>query len=302
MSFRKLTVMLFCVIPMLFVSLSLARGGVNFNKVCRTDLSFVEFQSIDLEQTPPVPLTVKGKLKIPFLKHRSKWRKLPAVVILHGSSGVDFRGDFYARALNAAGIATLEIDMWEARKITTTADRPPFPLFTYPDAFGALAFLAEHPKIDPERIGVLGFSWGGVIAMAAATNIYASQFGNGRHFAAHVAHYPVCYTYNSQYPGTDFYDLTGAPILIQIGDEDGYDNGCEPCFALRDSLDMDEKKLVKIVVYENAYHAWDRLEVPVTIEDPFSNLGAGGTVGLIPDVDCAYESRRRAVGFFLNTL
>ena len=37
------------------------------------------------------------------------------MLILHGSAGVDSRGDFYARALNAAGIATLEIDYWEAR-------------------------------------------------------------------------------------------------------------------------------------------------------------------------------------------
>ena len=59
-------------------------------------------------------------------------KNLPAVVILHGSAGVDSRGDFYARALNAAGIATFEIDMWEARGINSAADRPPIPLFTYP--------------------------------------------------------------------------------------------------------------------------------------------------------------------------
>ena len=155
------------------------------------------------------------------------------MVILHGSAGVDFRGDFYARALNAAGIATFEIDMWEARGITGAADRPPAPLFTYPDAFGALGFLSAHPNIDPDRIGVMGFSWGGVMALASAEEVYASQFGGGLRFAAHVAHYPICYATNSGIPGAEFSDLTGAPILIQIGEEDDYDNGSAPCFALK---------------------------------------------------------------------
>lgn len=40
---------------------------------------------------------------------------VPAVVIMHGSAGVDSRGALYARELNLAGIATLEVDMWGAR-------------------------------------------------------------------------------------------------------------------------------------------------------------------------------------------
>ena len=74
-------------------------------------------------------------------------------------------------------------------------------------AFGALKFLSEHPNIDPNRIGVLGFSWGGVVTMASATELYASQFGGNLRFAAHVAHYPICYAYNLPIPGAEFGDL-----------------------------------------------------------------------------------------------
>ena len=38
--------------------------------------------------------------------------KVPAVLMLHGASGVDGRGAFYAKALNDAGLATLEITMF----------------------------------------------------------------------------------------------------------------------------------------------------------------------------------------------
>jgi hypothetical protein len=196
MSLKRLVVLSACALILGFYPMSQAIGDDDWLDYCRPQISFVEFQSIDLEQQPPGPLTVKGKLKLPVKKNFRKKcftpkKNLPAVVILHGSAGVDFRGDFYARALNASGIATLEIDMWEARGIDTAADRPPLPLFTYPDAFGALKFLSEHPNIDPDRIGVIGFSWGGVIAMASATELYSSQFGEGLRFSAHVAHYPV---------------------------------------------------------------------------------------------------------------
>ncbi|MDB5494109.1 MAG: hypothetical protein JWP86_1446, partial [Phenylobacterium sp.] len=56
-------------------------------------------------------LTVAGKLNT----LQDAAGETAAVVICHGSDGVDGRGDFHAAALNAAGIATLEIDMWAAR-------------------------------------------------------------------------------------------------------------------------------------------------------------------------------------------
>ncbi|MFL9898814.1 hypothetical protein PQR71_11715 [Paraburkholderia fungorum] len=42
---------------------------------------------------------------------------LPAVIILHGTSGVSYRGIYYAAALNRVGIATLEIDQWGGRDL-----------------------------------------------------------------------------------------------------------------------------------------------------------------------------------------
>lgn len=307
MSLKKLVFLLACSFLLSFAPLSQARADDGFSDDSQTIISFVEFQSLDLEQDLPSPLTVKGKLKLPGSYHWKKRRFLPkrnlsAVVVLHGSSGVDFRGDFYARALNAAGIATLEIDMWEARGISSAADRPPVPLVNYPDAFAALRFLSEHSNIDPQRIGVMGFSWGAAVTMAAATELYSSQFGGELRFAAHVAQSPICYAANSGIPGTVFKDLTGAPLLIQIGEEDDYNNGSGPCFALKDSLELEEQRVVDVISYEGAYHGWDRLEVPIVIEDPFSNLGRGGEVEIVPDVAQAYKSRHKVVKFFRRHL
>lgn len=282
---------------------------------------FIQFNSINLATSPPSALTIKGKLSYPGAadgKQRCMGHhKRPAVLILHGSSGVDSRGDFYQQALNAAGFITLQIDMWEARNVTSLGNRPLAPIFTYPDAFAALAVLNSLPEVDGTRVGVLGFSWGGVISLAAAEGLYANQFGRGLKFAAHVANYPVCYGANNttipalQPPaskGTQFLQLTGAPVLIQIGTNDDYDNGSAHCKALAAKVNPSNGNVVQVQEYQGAYHAWDRLMVPVTAADIYANegsyffTGVPPTVRIVPDVEQAYASRRRVVQFFKQSL
>lgn len=275
---------------------------------CQPAISFVDFPSPDLVRGGS--LTVKGKLTLPDRCHPHSRHHVPAVVILHGSAGVDFRGAFYAEALNEAGIATLEIDMWEARGVVGGSNRPPLPMVTYPDAFGALNLLAARPEIDPERIGVLGFSWGGVISMATATeNNQGAKYGYGDvRFKAHVAHYPLCYAYNNPHiPYSEFGSqagnpLTGAPILVQIGKQDGYDESPAPCRQLKAGLPAAEQTKVEVVTYDNAQHGWDRLLVPISVTDPFAHLGRGGEVDMAPNVGQAYKARDKVVRFFRRML
>jgi dienelactone hydrolase len=283
-------------------------------------ISFIQFQSPNIATIPPSLLTIKGKLSLPASARATcSNHKVPAVLILHGSTGVDSRGDFYEEALNAAGIVTLQIDMWEARGVTGLLDRPRLPIFTYPDAFSALAFLSAQPNVDADRIGVLGFSWGGVISLATSEQLYAGLFGAGRKFAAHVANYPVCYGANNAalfapfgltpaQAGTQYLHLTGAPVLIQIGSNDDYDNGTAHCVALANSVNPSNNNIVQVAQYPGAYHAWDRIMIPVTVLDPFGNEGSFfvtgmiPTVRIVPDVVQAYVSRDRVVNFFRQNL
>jgi dienelactone hydrolase len=284
------------------------------------DVSFVQFSSPNLT-APGTPLTIQGKLSVPRQgEHGHGHRKLPAVLILHGSSGIDARGDFYEAALNAAGIATLQIDMWQARGITSGSQRPVAPILTYPDAFSALAFLAQQPGIDGTRVGVLGFSWGGLVSLGTAERQYAGQFGGGPTFKAHVAHYPVCYVWNNtallgalhSTPaayGVQWLSLTGAPVLIQVGTKDDYDNSSAPCEALAQAANTGNGGgIVSVNAYAGAAHGWDRLMVPITVTDPYANQGSyfstgvPPTVHLTPDADQAYLSRARVVRFFEKKL
>lgn len=292
------------------------------------EVSFISFKSPNLQGTSPANATwtVEGKLSLPPAvvvppgTRAPACRPLTAVLILHGSAGVDSRGDFYEAALNAVGIATLQIDMWQARGVTSVANRPAAPILTYGDAFAALNFLASQPRIDPNRIGVLGFSWGGVVSLAAAEQLYNAQFATvsgGRRFAAHVANYPVCYGANNltipalQPPaatGTQFLHLTGAPVMIQIGSNDSYDNGVQHCMDLAASVNPGNGNVVSVNAYPGAFHAFDRLMVPETELDPFANEGSYFSTGVlpqvkvVPDVAQARLSRQRVTAFFQQKL
>lgn len=259
-------------------------------------IAYVSFPSPNLE-SPGSTLTLTGQLRIPNSEPPPGESGLPAVVVLHGSAGLDSRGSFYVAALNRAGIATLEVDMWTARGVGGGLDRPALPTLTVPDAFSALAFLAARPEIDAERIGILGFSWGGAVTMLTATRYYTDIFGGGREFAAHIAHYPVCWAYSAGFPGVFFHDLTGEPVLIQVGDRDDYDEGAGPCQTLAAPFAN-----VQVAAYRNAYHAWDRLEPAINVEDPLAHLGAGGTVRIAPHPGNAFRSRVRAVKFLRDSL
>ena len=242
------------------------------------------------------PLTIPAQLRIPVGDHES-----PAVVIVHGTAGLDSRGAYHAQALNDAGIATLEVDMWSPRSLhggVGSSGRPQTVVETLPDAFGALLYLGSCPGIDPQRIGVMGFSWGGVVSMLTATRPYNEQYlgANPLRFAAHAPFYPVCWTYN-RVPGHEFTDLTGAPILIQTGECDAYDNP-DTCEKLVHGLPDEAQSRITVITYPGAAHGFDRLEPAQTVIDPHSHLGQGGEVTMAGDPVAAGKSRRATVDFF----
>ena len=70
---------------------------------------------------------------------------LPAVLILHGSAGIDGRGAFYAPALQDAGIATLEIFMFPR------GGRPQGSWLSLPQAAAALRKQQPIPLGDQRR-------------------------------------------------------------------------------------------------------------------------------------------------------
>ena len=172
--------------------------------------------------------TIAGTLNIPT---KTK-DKLPAVVILHGSSGpggTNGPTDAWVRELNALGIATLAIDALSGRGLTSLGENQAAlgRLAMIVDSYRALGVLAKHKSIDPNRIALLGLSRGGQAALYASMKRMHDAFApEGAGFAAFIASYPNCV---SKY--RDDGVTTGKPVRILHGAEDDY-NPLAPCKAL----------------------------------------------------------------------
>ena len=63
------------------------------------------------------------------------------------------------------------------------------------DAFAALAVLAKHPRIDPDKIAVMGFSKGAIPSVYASMNRFQNAYApEGASFAAYIGFYTPCNT------------------------------------------------------------------------------------------------------------
>src|SRR6202166_926891 len=96
--------------------------------------------------------------------------KLPVVVMMHGSSGVGASIEPWAHQFNAMGISTFVIDGFSGRGVTAVGTNQPLlgRLNLIVDIYRALEILAKHPRVDPQRIALMGFSRGGQAALYAS--------------------------------------------------------------------------------------------------------------------------------------
>jgi len=257
-----------------------------------TSLHYVALPS--LHETP---LTVAGRLRIPDIDGA-----LPAVILLHGSAGPSDREGGYAEPLNDAGFVTLELDQWSPRGLAGGAEgRPRTVIETLPDLYGARAWLAAHPKVDPARIGVIGFSFGAVAAMLAATRARNQPFLGDDHFAALMPVYPICHLYN-RIPGFEFADLVDAPVLIVTGALDGYDNDPKAGETLVASLSDADRARVRTEVMADAHHGFDMPGEARQVQDPAGNRGQGGLLTMAYNAQAAERSHKLAVAFFAEAM
>ncbi len=185
--------------------------------------------------------------------------KVPAVVLVHGSGGIyNAQLDYWPKQFNAAGIAVFTLDMFGPRGVQSTAEdqsRVPFTA-DVADAFAALRLLATHPRIDRQRIAMMGFSRGGTATLRASVEkIIASQkLPDGLRFAAFIPTYSggcVGVFRLVVKPGV----FSKAPMLFIHGDADDY-TPIGPCQDYADKIGKAGTP-VEFVTIEGARHKFD---------------------------------------------
>ncbi len=179
--------------------------------------------------------------------------KVPAVLLVHGSGGVTANVHLWAQELNAQGYAAAIIDSFSGRGIANTlSDQSQLGrLAMIADEYRALELLAKHPRIDPARIALMGFSRGGMAALYASVERFQKLQGmSAPGFAAYVALYPNC--------GTRFIDDTAVanrPIRLFHGTADNFVE-IGPCRAYVERLRAAGKD-VHLTEFAGAHHAYD---------------------------------------------
>jgi dienelactone hydrolase len=200
------------------------------------------------------PATLAGELRIP----KPGSDRLPAVILIHGSGGVGGNVDAWAKEINSLGIAAFILDSFSGRGIVNTlSDQSQLDSLAMTiDAYRALALLAQHPRIDPDRIAVMGFSKGAVPAVYSSNERFRKLYDPVKvGFAAHIGLYTPC---NVQYRDDD--KVTGAPIRLFHGIADDYVS-IAPCRAYVERLKAAGVN-VALTEYPDAFHAYDGTTSP----------------------------------------
>ena len=194
------------------------------------------------------PTAIVGQLRI-----AQGVGRLPLVVLQHGSAGFAPNIEYWSRELNAAGISTFAIDGFTGRGLEEVNSNHALlgRLNFILDIYRSLDVLAPHPRIDPQRIALMGFSRGGQATLYASLKRFHRLWNkSGVEFAAYVPFYPDCMT-----TFLSDTEVVARPIRIFGGAQDDY-NPIAACKAYVERLRA-ARADVEVTEYPNASHAFD---------------------------------------------
>jgi dienelactone hydrolase len=215
-----------------------------------TTIEYLTLETTSPSRDPAKPVLLSALLYVPA----NVELPIPAVVITPSSGGV--RNDVeihYASALARAGIAALVIDSFAARGVAHTIhdQRLVDSWDMVKDAIAGLRLLLADKRFRSDRIGVMGVSKGGIVAMnTALTSVLKWAGASGIQFAAHVAIVPHC----GWIPRA--LATTQSPLLFLLAE---LDDQCPPadCVSYAERLRGGGNPNIEVNTYRGAYHAWE---------------------------------------------
>ena len=244
---------------------------------------------------PTKPLTISG-----FEARPDGPGPFPAVVLMHGCHGVSASNRQWAEWFRARRYVALVVDSWTPRGIGNGCRPGPDIPNTerFDDAVGALRWLQSRTYVDARRIGAMGFSNGGVFAMAVI-NGPSLERARARGlempapgYAASVAMYPGgCYSLVNE--------TVVKPLLLLIGDVDDWTPASE-CAQMIEAM-RGRGADATIVAYPGAYHYFDVEGQAKTYLDDVENRNKpGGCCGATVSYDASADAdaHRRVEAFF----
>jgi dienelactone hydrolase len=201
------------------------------------------------------PTTIAGVLRVAQGSGR-----LPLVIFAAGSGGFAPNTDVWDRQFEEMGISTFAMDSFAGRGIVSTGvDQSQLGrLNMILDLYRSLAVLAAHPRVDPNRIAVIGFSRGGQAALYSSLKRFQRMWNlGGIEPAAYIALYPPCIT-----TYIDDTEVSDHPIRMFHGISDDYVE-IGPCRSYLARL-QNSAKDIKMIEFSDTWHAYDFPNLPTT--------------------------------------
>ena len=125
------------------------------------------------------------------------------------------------------------------------------------DVYRALELLSTHPRIDPSRIALMGFSQGGgVTLLARQLRLQRLWMRGDREFAAYLAFYPGTCNYRF----LNETEVSDRPLRIFQGTADDW-TPIGPCREYVKRMRTAGKD-VEMLEYAGAYHGFDNPRLP----------------------------------------
>lgn len=219
----------------------------------------------------------------------------PALVITHSCGGLRPEIREWTTEALARGYVVFVMDAFNQRGIRQICFGPTpvtLPRGTK-DAFQALQHLERFPFVDRERIGLLGFSWGGMVGLLAGSKAYEELFSPERRFSAIVSLYPICHlgaAGNRRAIDVLRPDHEGRALVL-MGEQDREAPPSE-CLPRLQAL-KDKGVPIEWHLYPEATHCWDCSSM-----DNFSKMDAlGNQIVYRYDSTITADSVRRTFDF-----
>lgn len=245
----------------------------------------IAFQSLDEKSK----MNVSGELFLPA----GVVGRIPAMVVVHGTGGIDGRTRYFAGELPKLNIAAFIVD-FKTGIFTSPADRPTNDNFL-PAAFSALKVLRGRNDIAPDNIGIMGFSLGGHLTMTTSFDENKTRWiGREQGFKVHVAYYPGCRFLISK---LRWETKIAAPVNVYWGTADSYGDG-EHCPNLRREMASRTDSELDFVPFGGAHHGFDG-----TFTGSFYDPAAINRQGYMTGhPEFAKQARERSIAFLTKHL
>lgn len=254
-------------VPFVAVALALVIAMATVPALAQIRMYAIPFDSVTLStqqillgETQGNPVTLAGELRLPGLGTD----KVPVVILVHPIGGLMPMVDEWTRALNSWGIGVFIPDHLSGRGIAPGSPGD----YMLPggarmvDVYHALSRLLKEPRIDPERIAIMGFSMGGFVTLLSSQERFRTRYGLPNvQFAAYIALYPTCAVRLH-----DDVKVAARPIRLFHGTGDDW---CpvEQCRALVADLKKAGAN-VTLTEYPGATHAYDDPSFKVRLNLP----------------------------------